>query len=482
MPMSLNSYDQAKRSLVRNISWDKVYDFLRPDVRYWVCSSHVPLWQGQEEDIIAEIVQEAVIHTLQYSLEYSSWQEGVSCASLKHISKVIAYKQYRDLKRHDARFLRMRARESAPEEQVLLWEYTDPEEVIQEHAFEEWRLIHLASEIAGIPTRLRTALLIDWANRMHFDDRPTPLQNALLKVGIELRNYQRPLPENPRERSSHMALLHLAYEQLMRQQKSFNEQHTIEAMRSRRKTALWTRDSDPHYTKDEPELTALAAYLDATAPPTVVDPAFRQMLRDRLINIWAEKSTPEKGEALPNCAQRTTDEQRKIESRRSIQGRSLPSGDLDSGRIGDDPELMILAVYLDATAPPTVVDPAFRQMLRNQLLGTQTQHSPSEEENPDSIVGIADNVFPESLLINVAHEIADFPENERKALLIDLANRTSFSSQPAQLEQAFLEVEIRLQDYALLLPKDTGERDKHIFYLDLAYKRVAEIQEALCHY
>ena len=70
--------------------------FLRPEVRYWVCSSHVPLWQGQEEDIIAEIVQEAVIHTFEYSLEYSSWQEGVSCASLKHISKFIAYKQYRD--------------------------------------------------------------------------------------------------------------------------------------------------------------------------------------------------------------------------------------------------------------------------------------------------------------------------------------------------------------------------------------------------
>ena len=87
-----------------------------------------------------------------------------------------------------------------------MWEHTDLEEVIQEHAFEEWRLIHLASEIAGIPTRPRTALLIDWANRMHFDDRPTPLQNALLKVGIELRNYQRPLPQNPRERSSHMGL------------------------------------------------------------------------------------------------------------------------------------------------------------------------------------------------------------------------------------------------------------------------------------
>ena len=117
----------------------------------------------------------------------------------------------------------------------------------------------------------------------------------------------------------------------MRQQKSFNEQHAIEAMKSRQKTALWTRDADPHYTKGEPELTALAAYLDATAPPIVVDPAFRQTLRDRLINILAEKSTPETREALSECAQKTTDEQRNIESRRSIQGRSLPSGDLDFG-------------------------------------------------------------------------------------------------------------------------------------------------------
>jgi hypothetical protein len=483
MAMSLNSYDQANCGLSSNVSWAKLYDFLGAQVRYWVCSSHVSLWQGQEEDIIADIVQEAVIRTFRYALVYSSWREGredVSYKSLEQISTAIAYKEYRDLERQDSRFLWMRLRKSVPQGQVIMSEHIDPVETIHEHAFEEWHFVHLASEIADIPTKPRTALLIDLANRMHFNDRPTPMQDAFLKVGIQLKDYQRPLPKNPRERSSHMALLHLACEQLMRQQKRFKEQYAIETMKSRQEATLWTRDSDPHYTEGDPELIALAAYLDATAPLTVVDPTFRQTLRDRLVNILAEKSAAETVEVVPNPAQEMTDKQRNVESVSSIRERSLPSREPDSSNIGDDPELIALAAYLDATAPLAAVDPAFRQTLRDKLLGTQAERSLSEEKAPDSVTGIADNVFQESLLISLAHEIADFPDDERIALLIDLANRTSFGTQPTRLEQAFLGVGIRLQDYTPLVSEDPIDHDKHVFFLNLAYKRVAEIQEALC--
>jgi len=352
-------------------------------------------------------------------------------------------------------------------------------EAIYDNAFEEWHFDRLANEIADIPIKPRTALLTDLANRMHFNDRPTPLQHAFLQVGIRLQDYQRSLPKNPVERNSYLALLHLAYEQIMRQQKIFKEHNAIEAMKRRQETALWTKHSDSHHTEGDPELTALAAYLDATAPLAAVDPAFRLTLRDRLVNIQANWSA-EAEKMAPGHAQEMIGKQGNVERASSSRRRTLPFGESDSESIGDDPELTALAAYLDATAPLAAVDPAFRLMLRDRLLATQTQRPISEEMAPDSVTGSADNVFQEPLLISLAHEIADFPDNERTALLIDLANRTSFGTQPTRIEQAFLGVGVRLQDYAPLLPKDPVERSKHVFFLNLAYRRIAEIQEALC--
>src|SRR6266700_438492 len=57
-------------------------------------------------------------------------------------------------------------------------------------------------EVAWFPKKTRTALLIDLANRMDFDDaEPTPLQRAFLEVGIRLKDYQGLIPDEPTARS-----------------------------------------------------------------------------------------------------------------------------------------------------------------------------------------------------------------------------------------------------------------------------------------
>jgi hypothetical protein len=75
--------------------WEKIYHLLEDKVSYWVCSSDVSIWRGQEGDIIADIVQEAMTHIFEYFLKYSSWakeQEDVLYNVLKRISIVIAYR------------------------------------------------------------------------------------------------------------------------------------------------------------------------------------------------------------------------------------------------------------------------------------------------------------------------------------------------------------------------------------------------------
>ena len=58
---------------------------------------------------------------------------------------------------------------------------------------------------------MRTALLIDLANRMAFDAQPTALQKAFLEVGIRLQDYQQPPPKDTVGRSRHASNVSLAY-------------------------------------------------------------------------------------------------------------------------------------------------------------------------------------------------------------------------------------------------------------------------------
>ncbi|WP_376796743.1 hypothetical protein [Thermogemmatispora sp.] len=95
--------------------------------------------------------------------------------------------------------------------------------------------------------------------------------------------------------------------------------------------------------------------------------------------------------------------------------------------------------------------------------------------DPDQFEAALDRVFEEWLFSFLAREIVNFPEKQRTALLIDLANRMHFGPQPTVLQRAFLEVGIDLQQYQRELPADPAERGRHASLLSLAYKRLARI-------
>ena len=86
-----------------------------------------------------------------------------------------------------------------------------------------------------------------------------------------------------------------------------------------------------------------------------------------------------------------------------------------------------------------------------------------------------ENAYQEMLFMLVAHEIANFPDKQRNALLVDLANCMSFDAQPTPLQKAFLEVGIQLQQYRQPLPSNPRERSRHAALLHHAYRRVAHL-------
>jgi len=86
------------------------------------------------------------------------------------------------------------------------------------------------------------------------------------------------------------------------------------------------------------------------------------------------------------------------------------------------------------------------------------------------------NVHYELLFIQAARWIVKFPDKQRTALLIDLANRMYFDPfHLTPLQEALAFVGIDMRDYKKTLPYDKKARALHSAHLSLAYKRLAEI-------
>ncbi len=211
MTLDSTSSEPHRRELSSDLKWSKLYSFLSPRVRQWVHFSDISSWLGQEDDVVDDIVQEAIIRTAIYVHRAESG-EGLAVTSLERFSLVIARNYFEDLRRRDWRLIHTDDRSSGMP--VLLSSQSDLSESVPAHMFLESILVMLPAEIVKFPDKQRRALLIDLANRMHFDRHPTRLQQAFFNVGIQLRDYQIPLPTNPVERSRHASLLSLAYKRI----------------------------------------------------------------------------------------------------------------------------------------------------------------------------------------------------------------------------------------------------------------------------
>src|SRR5258706_8642375 len=215
MATNLDHSVSTPSELRNDTCWIVLYSLLVPLVKRWVYSSKVYAWAGQESDIAWDIVQVAIQRTFEYALK--TLKNGISIISLKHLSITIARNYYRDLLRKERRIVHFDQEDALPGNRVSLSDLVDPSEIAFEMMYMDWLFTQIANAVIAFPRGTRTALLIDLASRMHFDDaEPTPLQRAFLEVGIRLKDYQGLIPDEPRARSRYASLLSVAYKRLAR--------------------------------------------------------------------------------------------------------------------------------------------------------------------------------------------------------------------------------------------------------------------------
>jgi len=90
--------------------------------------------------------------------------------------------------------------------------------------------------------------------------------------------------------------------------------------------------------------------------------------------------------------------------------------------------------------------------------------------NPEEVV--LNQVYQEWIFMKAARNIAQFPLKTRRALLVELAERTSFDVEPKPLQKTFLQQGIRLAEYQGLKPTDPKLRSRHNSLVSQALKRV----------
>jgi DNA-directed RNA polymerase specialized sigma24 family protein len=210
----MDTYLQLPGSTTDDLSsdalWINLYTFLRLYVRRLVYTSGIATWRGQEDDIVDDIVQEAIVRVLK-CIRRAESGEGIPVASPEGLSIVIARNYYEDLRRRDRRLVRIANDDDSPGVHVVLQSHLDPSEMALNNMFLEWLYIKFSLAAVKFSHKQRTALLIDLANRMDFEVQPTPLQKAFLEAGIRLQDYQQPLPKDAVERSRHASNVSLAF-------------------------------------------------------------------------------------------------------------------------------------------------------------------------------------------------------------------------------------------------------------------------------
>ncbi len=126
--LASKSMHSSEHNCSNEIFWQKLYSLLRPLVKRWVYSSHVPSWKGQEDDVVDDIVQEAITRLFQYS-QRAERGEVVPIETIEHMIKVVALNYCRDLKRRERRLLRSMTDEWSYGEDVDCTYTVDPAEI-----------------------------------------------------------------------------------------------------------------------------------------------------------------------------------------------------------------------------------------------------------------------------------------------------------------------------------------------------------------
>ena len=213
MSINVHTCETSTYDLNSDIDWAEHYPRLLSLARRFVYRYRLPCWRGQEEDLAEDVAQETVRRTIE-RIHKAALGEATPLDSVQQMMVVIARNYVLDLRRHDHRVVRISSLDDTHELGIDVNDLENTSETATEHIYHEWLFIQVARQIVHLPCKQRRAILIDLANRTSFNTQPTPLQAALLAVGIDLQDYQPLLPENPVERTRHVSLVSLAYKRI----------------------------------------------------------------------------------------------------------------------------------------------------------------------------------------------------------------------------------------------------------------------------
>lgn len=224
----MNKQHSSGKGWEDDLVWQEMYGVLSASVRAYIYNAHVQAWQGQEYDMVEDIVQESVFRAYLYLLKVANG-EAPAVLSLQNFSKRIAHNRGEDLRRHDERLFHPTAYEERGQEVgEVQTKWAEPVDDTLEDALNDLAYISLMVEvveiIARFPDKRRNALLTDLANLTDFSDEPTLFEKTLLNVGISLRDYQQALPSDIKLKNRHASLLSIAYRQLREETADLREE------------------------------------------------------------------------------------------------------------------------------------------------------------------------------------------------------------------------------------------------------------------
>lgn len=205
--------EQNKLLSRREIFWNKLYSLLRPLVKHWVYSSGISSWRGQEDDVAEDIVQEAIFRLLKYVLNADKG-EAAPVEIPEHMVITIARNCFIDKIRKDGRLVRYEADDRMSLEHIIKSSTIDPSEIAFNHVYHAWLFIKLADFVVTVSIKQQTALLRDLAQRMHFGQTPTPLQQAFADKGLDLQQHQDWKSADRREQSQYASNLSISYKKI----------------------------------------------------------------------------------------------------------------------------------------------------------------------------------------------------------------------------------------------------------------------------
>lgn len=191
-----------KNNLCGNIDWPELYQSLRPFVK-----------RLRAEECAEDVLQETMYRMVEYVCKVERG-EVKPIRSLQGLAFTAARNYQYDLWRKKRRIDYWTTGNYSLVMHALGEETLDAMEMAVENVYREQLFKLLAQEIVRFPPKQKQALLIDLANRMAFGPQQTVLQKAFLEVGVDLKQYQQMLPEDPVEYARHSAILNCAYKRI----------------------------------------------------------------------------------------------------------------------------------------------------------------------------------------------------------------------------------------------------------------------------